>query len=90
MLIRVVVLGALVVALLIAVKDGRILRETGLTGACSSAQTLADGTQLQACRSGRLVGRPDLSRQGCTVAGLTGTYQYWHCPAAVVAGPSGH
>lgn len=90
MIKRVVVAGALALALMVAVKDGRVLRETGLTGACSTAQTLTDGTQLEACRSGKLAGRPDLSRQGCTVAGLTGTYQYWRCPASVVSGPSGH
>jgi hypothetical protein len=90
MLKRVVVAGALVLALMVAVKDGRVLRDTGLTGECSSAQTLPDGTQLEACRSGKLVGRPDLSREGCTVAGLTKRYQYWHCPASVVSGPSGH
>ena len=83
---RVIIAGVVVLALMIAIKDGRILRETGLTGACSNAQTLADGSQLQACRSGKLEGRPDLSRQGCKVAGLTGTYQYWRCPAAVVSG----
>ncbi|MGZ8716903.1 MAG: hypothetical protein ACXWYO_07305 [Gaiellaceae bacterium] len=90
MLKRVVVAGALVLALMIAVKDGRVLRDTGLTGVCSNAQTLSDGTQLEACRSGKLAGRPDLSRAGCTVAGLTRTYEYWRCPASVVSGPSGH
>jgi hypothetical protein len=89
MIKRIVIAGVLVLALMIAVKDGRILRDTGLTGTCSTAQTLKDGTQLEACRSGRLAGRPDLSRQGCTVAGPTATYEYWHCPAGVVSGPNG-
>jgi hypothetical protein len=89
MIKRIVIAGAVVLAMMIAVKDGRVLRETGLTGACSQAQMLKDGTSLEACRSGKLAGRPDLSRQGCTVAGPTGTYQYWHCPAGVVAGPNG-
>ena len=90
MLKRIVVAGTLVLALMIAVKDGRVLRETGLTGVCSTAQTLADGSQLEACRPGKLAGRPDLSRQGCTAAGVTATYQYWRCPAGIVSGPSGH
>lgn len=90
MLIRIILTGAVVLALMIAVKDGRILRDTGMTGRCSPAQTLADGTQLEACRSGKLVGRPDLSGQGCTATGATGTYQYWRCPAGVVSGPNGH
>jgi hypothetical protein len=86
MIKRVVVAGALVLALMIAVKDGRVLRTAGLTGACSMAQRLADGTQLEVCRSGKLAGRPDLSRNGCTEAGVAGTTQYWRCPAAVAAG----
>jgi hypothetical protein len=90
MIKRIVLTGVLVLALMIAVKDGRILRETGLTGVCSPAQTLTDGTQLEACRAGKLEGRPSLSGQGCTQAGVTGTYEYWRCPAGVVSGPSGH
>ena len=90
MIKRIIVAGALVLALMFAVKDGRILRDTGLTGVCSTTQTLTDGTQLEACRPGKLAGRPDLSRQGCTMAGVTATYQYWRCPASVVSGPSGH
>jgi len=91
MLKRVVLAGVLVLALMIAVKDGRVLRETGLTGVCTPAQSVTDGVQLEACRSGKLAGAPDLSRQGCTtVGGLTGTYRYWRCPAGVVSGPSGH
>ncbi len=90
MIKRVVVVGALIFGLMVAVKDGRVLRDTGLTGACSVATTFSDGTAVEACRSGKLAGRPDLSRQGCRAAGITGTYQYWRCPAGVVSGPSGH
>jgi len=90
MIKRIVITGVVVLALMIAVKDGRVLRAAGLTGVCTPAQTLTDGTQIEACRSGKLAGRPDLSRQGCTVTGPTGTYEYWHCPAGVVSGPSGH
>jgi hypothetical protein len=91
MITRIVLAGVLALALMIAVKDGRVLRVTGLTGVCTPAQSVTNGGQLEACRAGRLAGRPDLSRQGCTrIGGLTGTYQYWRCPAGVVSGPSGH
>ena len=76
MIKRVVVTGLLIFGLMVAIKDGRVLRATGLTGRCTVAQTLADGTQLEACRSGKLEGRPDLSRDGCKTAGLSGTYEY--------------
>jgi hypothetical protein len=90
MIKRIVFAGVLVLAVMIAIKDGRVLRSTGLTGACAMAQRLTDGTQLEACRAGRLAGRPDLSRQGCTTAGVAATYEYWRCPAGVVSGPGGH
>ena len=48
MIKRIVVAGVLVLALMLAVKDGRVLRETGLTGVCSLAQTLTDGSQVEA------------------------------------------
>ena len=85
MIKRVVFAGVVVLALMIAVKDGRILREAGLAGACTVAQTLADGSQVEACRPGKLEGRPDLRRQGCVAAGISGTYAYWRCPSSVVS-----
>ena len=88
MIKRVVLAGVIVLALMIAVKDGRILRDTGLTGMCSVAEVLPDGTQIEACSSGKLAGRPDLSRHGCRVAALTDAYQYWRCPAAIASGNS--
>jgi len=89
MIKRVVVVGVLIFALMVVVKDGRVLRAVGLTGQCSAVQTYTDGTQLDACRAGALVGRPDLSRQGCRDVGPKGALEYWRCPAAVAAGPNG-
>jgi hypothetical protein len=88
MIKRVVIAGVLVLVLMVAVKDGRILRRTGLIGACTMAQTLSDGTQVEACRAGKLEGSPDLTRQGCRVAGVSGTFEYWRCPASIVASQS--
>jgi hypothetical protein len=87
---RVVAVAVLVLGLMVVVKDGRVLRSTGLTSMCTNVQTAADGVQLEACRAGKLQGRPDLTRDGCTDAGASGTYEYWRCPAAVAAGPGGH
>jgi hypothetical protein len=74
---------------MIVLKDGRLLHRTGLTGSCAVVQVGADGSQLQACREGKLEGRPDLTRQGCKNAGLAGTYQYWRCPSSVASGANG-
>jgi hypothetical protein len=89
MLKRIVVLAGLVLATMIVLKDGRVLDRTGLTGSCALVQVGADGSQLQACREGKLEGRPNLTRQGCKTAGLAGTYEYWRCPASVAAGANG-
>jgi hypothetical protein len=89
MIKRIVVVATLVLALMIAIKDGRMLSRTGLKGYCSVVQTGADGSQLEACRAGKLEGFPDMTRQGCKDAGVSGTYEYWRCPAAVAAAANG-
>jgi hypothetical protein len=89
MLKRIVFIATLVLALMIAVKDGRVLSRTGLTGSCAVAQVATDGSTVQACRPGKLEGRPDLTRQGCKDAGRNGTYEYWRCPASVAAAAHG-
>jgi hypothetical protein len=86
---RVVFFATVVLALMIAIKDGRILHETGLRGACNVVQTAVDGSQLEACHAGKLEGAPDLTRQGCKDAGVAGPYEYWRCPSSVVSGASG-
>jgi hypothetical protein len=80
MVVRVIAVGVLVLAAMLVVKDGRILRSTGLTSQCLVLQRGVDGARLEACRSGRFETRPDLSGRGCVNAGLIGTYEYWHCP----------
>jgi hypothetical protein len=89
MVLRIVAVAAVIFAVMVAIKDGRVLRDTGLTGSCSVVQTAADGTQLESCRPGKLAGRPDLSRDGCTRAGISGTFEYWRCPASVVSSQAG-
>jgi hypothetical protein len=86
-LTRIVLVGVLVFAAMVAIKDGRILRTTGLTGSCSVVQRVADGGEVDACRPGKLEGRPDLSKRGCTAAGATGTLEYWRCPASIASAP---
>jgi hypothetical protein len=89
MLIRVAAVALLILATMIAVKDGRVLRAAGLTGSCSVAAARGDGTQLESCKSGRLEGRPDLGKDGCTSAGFVGALEYWRCPASVEASAGG-
>lgn len=81
MLIRIILTGTCIFAAMVAVKDGRVLRSTGLTATCSVVQHGVEGSELAACRAGKLEGRPDLHRRGCLDAGTVGVYQYWRCPA---------
>jgi hypothetical protein len=87
MLFRICAVGAMIFAVMVAIKDGRVLRATGLTGSCAIVQTASDGTQVEACRPGKLQGRPDLTRDSCKDAGQSGSVDYWRCPAAVASGP---
>jgi hypothetical protein len=77
---RVVVVAVVIVALMIAVKDGRVLRTAGLTGTCSVAQATYGLSELVACTAGKLEGRPDLSHRGCRRGRIVGKYEYWGCP----------
>jgi hypothetical protein len=89
MVTRVISLAFLILALMIAVKDGRVLRDTGLMGYCTTFQTNADGSQIDACRRGKLEGWPDLSSRGCTGQPVRDDVQYWGCPAPIVSGQAG-
>jgi hypothetical protein len=87
MFTRIVFVAALIVTGMLAVKDGRVLKDAGLTGSCRVVQTAANGEQMEACSSGKLEGAPDLSRNGCTDTGLYAGRVYWRCPAPVVSAP---
>ena len=89
MLRRVFVAALLMFAVMVIVKDGRVLRDAGLTGSCKVYANAADGTQWERCEAGKLEGWPDLSGRGCTSSGLQGVAEYWRCPAALVSSPAG-
>ena len=87
MLRGIVAVGVAIFALMVAVKDGRVLRAAGLRGSCTVTVTNADGTQVEACKPGWLEGAPDLTKHGCVSQGGLGQIVYWHCPAALVGQP---
>ena len=86
MLTRVVAVAVVILGVMIAVKDGRLLRMTGLTGSCAVVQTYSDSSELTACTAGKLEGRPDLSHRGCAALSQTARFQYWRCPAGFDVG----
>jgi hypothetical protein len=83
MLSRIAVIAVCIVAAMVAVKNGRMLHTAGLTGSCRLVSTSPDGSELDACKGGKLAGRPDLTKRGCTSAGISGGYGYWRCPAGL-------
>jgi hypothetical protein len=89
MIVRVVIGGVLVLAVMIAVQNGWILRRTGLTGSCVVYATASSGAQQEKCSPGRLDGRPDLSNKGCVSDGLRATAEFWSCPAPLQSSPAG-
>ena len=79
MLKRAVAVAAMVVVAMIAAKDGRLMRTTGLSGSCSVLQSYKDGTEIVTCVSGKLEARPNLSTRGCRSLGMKAATQYWRC-----------
>jgi hypothetical protein len=90
LMLRILLVAAAIAGIMFAVKDGRILARTGLLGSCSAvAAPAGDGGAWQACRSGRLEGRPDLSRKSCTSQLVVERLEYWRCPTPIAVGFAG-
>jgi hypothetical protein len=78
---RAVVAAGVVAALVMAVKEGVVVRDLGLVGSCRQIATPPGMTgEWLACRPGRLDGRPDLTRRLCFSQGRVRTVEYWTCP----------
>ena len=74
------VVAICIVAVMIAVKDGRLFRTAGLTATCSRVATTANA-DVEACKPGRLEGKPDLTRRGCKYVASVKQVAYWNCPS---------
>jgi hypothetical protein len=92
MLLKILIVGALAIALMAAIRDGRVLRDAGLLSSCGPV--VVNGQQdatLQSCSKGRLDGFPDLTNKSCTLVSARPDRQYWRCEAPIVSSqrPSG-
>lgn len=87
---RAVIIVLLGLALLVTMKDGRALRDTGLIASCT-AITAPAGEQgyWEACRAGKLEGRPDLKRNSCESVSNAADVEYWRCPSPIESAPAG-
>ena len=88
-MLRIAVVALCIVAAMVAVKDGRVLHTTGLTGSCRLVSTNPDGSEIDACKGGKLEGRPDLTKRGCVATGVIEGEGYWHCPAGTQPSDAG-
>jgi hypothetical protein len=79
------VIAGSIAAMMAGVKDSRLMHATGLAGSCRVVMQLQDGTTIDGCRPGRLMGRPDLSHRNCLGTGKRGNVEYWRCPAGTQA-----
>ena len=81
--------AVVVLALMLVIKDGRLLCQTGLSGSCASVATPKGQTgSWVKCTSGKLQGAPNLSRQSCKSVETLGKVEYWTCPVKLQAGPN--
>jgi hypothetical protein len=75
---------ASIIATMVVIKDGRVLREAGLLSSCSALTSLdGEGGYWHACRPGKLEGWPDLRRRSCVSRGVRAGHEYWLCPEHV-------
>jgi hypothetical protein len=89
MLLKILVVGALVIGLMAAIKDGRILRDAGLLSTCNPVVVNGKpNPTLLSCSKGRLDGFPDMTDKSCTLVETDPSRQYWRCQAPVVSSQS--
>jgi hypothetical protein len=86
MLLKILVVGAVLIGVMAAIRDGRVLRDAGLLSSCSvSSVNGHDDPTVMSCSKGRLDGYPDLTRKSCKLIALRTHRQYWRCDAPVVS-----
>jgi hypothetical protein len=85
LLLKILLVGAVIVGGMAAVKDGRLLARAGLTSSCEQVQVQSPDSSVQRCKKGRLDGYPDLTNKSCKRTGTIDGREYWTCPALVVS-----
>jgi len=86
MLLKILIVGALAIGLMAAIRYGRVLRDSGLLSSCNAA--IVNGKQdttLESCSKGRLDGFPDLTNKSCVLVSARPTRQFWRCEAPLVS-----
>ena len=89
MLLKILVVGAVLIGAMGAIRDGRILRDAGLLHSCSAVAVNrnAEPTEMS-CSKGRLDGFPDLTNKSCKLIVVRTHREIWRCDAPVVSSQS--
>ncbi|MFL5960926.1 MAG: hypothetical protein ACJ75G_11760 [Gaiellaceae bacterium] len=86
MLLKILIVGALAIGLMAAIRDGRVLRDAGLLSHCSPVYVNgASDATLQQCSKGRLDGYPDLTNKSCRMIAQHRKSEIWSCEAPIVS-----
>ncbi|HEX4324140.1 MAG TPA: hypothetical protein VHZ77_05845 [Gaiellaceae bacterium] len=89
MLLKILVVGALLVGTMAAIRDGRVLKDAGLLSSCSAVTVRGNSDPtLLSCSKGRLDGWPDMTSQSCNLISVHPSREYWRCAAPVVSSRS--
>ena len=86
-MLRIAAVTAALIALMLAVKDGRVLTRSHVVGSCARVADVSDGTDWRRCVRGRLTGPPGLTNAGCSDWGTYQEAEFWHCPAELAPNP---
>lgn len=85
-MLKILIVGVLAIGLMAAIRDGRVLRDTGLLSSCS--QVGGPESTVESCTKGRLDGYPDLTNKSCTLVSVRRQRQFWRCEAPIVSSQS--
>lgn len=87
---KTVTIVVLAIALMVTMKDGRALRDTGLIASCNAVSApTGEAGYWEACRAGKLEGRPNLRRKSCESIGTASGVEYWRCPSPLESARTG-
>ena len=86
MLLKILVVGAVLIGVMAAIRDGRVLKDAGLLSSCNAVVVngKTDPTMLS-CTRGRLDGFPNMTNKSCTLVATRPKHEFWRCLAPVVS-----
>ena len=86
MLLKIIVVGAVAIGMMAAIRDGRVLRDAGLLSHCNAVAVSGQpDANVLSCTKGRLDGFPDMTNKSCNLIAVHPNRQYWRCQAPVVS-----